>query len=133
MTDPNVLVAVDGDSTSYDALEFALDRALQTDDTLHIVTVGLLKDETEHIIDEIHDTVDGTPVDCKIEAIYEEDPKTDLSVKDELLSLIRENDYEFVVLGNKDESLFYRLFIGSVSKSIIDTHEVPVLLVPELK
>ena len=41
-----------------------------------------------------------------------------------------DRDYEYVVMGNIEQGLIEEFLLSSMSEAVLDTHKIPVMLVP---
>lgn len=52
------------------------------------------------------------------------------AVRDLIEDLVEERDIDFVVLGYEEKSLFEQMFRSDTAERMLETHDIPVLLVP---
>jgi nucleotide-binding universal stress UspA family protein len=125
-----LLVAYDDTDAARRALEFAIERAARTGESVDVVHVGSDVSEPE-----IRRTLEDLAVDRGVVATVEVVPTggsdaENVSVPARLAALIEDRDYELLVMGNERHGLFYDLLEGSVSEALIERQAIPLLLVP---
>lgn len=132
-----VLVPVDGSDPSLDALEFAVERAEQADDHLHVVHVKTESDwGADHIADVVEERVDdvvsnvGVSYDLQLVGDDEGSPGSEMPVAEVLLELVAVNEYSHIVMGREQKSRFQKLVFGSTSDRVLESRNIPVTVVP---
>ncbi|WP_135663411.1 universal stress protein [Halorhabdus rudnickae] len=118
-------------------LEFAAERASASDDELLVYHVQESKDETakqlreeiEQVIEETDPTVAYTvEVNTRAGISDQTNVSKQKRLTDRLLEL--ENDFEYVVMGDVERGTVAELAHSSMTKAVLETHALPVLLVP---
>ncbi|MDG5778796.1 universal stress protein [Haloarculaceae archaeon H-GB2-1] len=129
-----VLVAYDGGVPSRNALAFAAERAGRTGDELHVYHI--LEDEKDAaaIRADVESLLAETAPDVDAEIVFEErdqpSDSTNVSLAKRLLDRIDRYNYAMVVLGNEEHSALEELTLPSLTKAVLETRSIPVLLVP---
>ena len=118
-------------------LEFAIERAVASDDDLLIYHVQESEDESaQQLREEIEQVVEQTDpsVTYTVEINYrgEASDQTNISTQKRLTDAILESDtdYEYVVMGDVERGAVEELTHASMTTAVLATHAVPVLLVP---
>lgn len=68
-------------------------------------------------------------VEAEIHTV-ESEPDSRAAVRDLIEELVEDRDIDFVVLGYEEKSLFEQLFRSDTAERMLETYDVPVLLVP---
>ena len=118
-------------------LEFALERAAAAGDDL--VVHHVLESEAEDpeaIRAEVDEAVERLAPDVSYEVRLDargvESDASNVSTRKRLVDAILEDgrDYAYVVMGNVEHGAIEELALPSTTEAVIDSHAVPVLLVP---
>lgn len=134
-----ILIATDGSDNAQRATRQALDLARQYGAELHAIYVIETRTGYDNAIVD-PDTVrqnlreDGEEVLTAIETEGEPDVSVVTSVREgvpheELLSYIKDQGIDLVVLGAKGRSAFKTILLGSTTEALLRADQVPVLVV----
>lgn len=134
-----ILIATDGSDNAQRATRQALDLARQYGAELHAIYVIETRTGYDNAIVD-PDTVrqnlreDGEEVLTAIETEGEPDVSVVTSVREgvpheELLSYIKDQGIDLVVLGAKGRSVFKTILLGSTTEALLRADQVPVLVV----
>ena len=118
-------------------LEFALERAAAAGDDLlvHHVIEGDAEDP-EAIRTEVAETVERVAPDVAYEVRLDDrgvySDESNVSTRKRLVDAILEDgrEYAYVVMGNVEHGAIEELTLSSTTEAVLDSHAVPVLLVP---
>lgn len=121
-------------------LEFAAQRAAAADDDLFVYHIHESEDESDgRIRTGVEEVIRRTAPEIDFEVLigrletqeggYE---RSKVSKQRQLLDMITANnrDYEYVVMGNVEQGLVEEFLLSSMSEAVLDTHKIPVMLVP---
>ncbi|MFB6135076.1 MAG: universal stress protein [Halanaeroarchaeum sp.] len=118
-------------------LEFALERAAACQDDVLVYHVQETEGESaDRIREDVDQVVETTapevPVDVHVQTREEVSDLTNVSKQKRLTDAILEADREFayVVMGDVQRDSLDRLTHASTTEAVLDTHAIPVLLVP---
>jgi len=118
-------------------LEFAVEQAAASDHDLFVYHAQESSDEsTQATYEEIDQVVQriapDLAVEVQIDTRDEVSDQTNVSVQKLLIDavLASERDYEYVVMGDVERSSIEGLSHASLTEAVLETHAVPVLLVP---
>jgi nucleotide-binding universal stress UspA family protein len=132
-----IFVAYGDPETREDVLEFATQRAQSCDSELFVYHVQEGVDENATDVQaEIEAVVDrtapGVEYTVDINTVSPSSDHNNVSKQKRLLDAILESepDFEYVVMGNVEHGMIESISIPSLTKSVLETREVPVLLVP---
>lgn len=118
-------------------LEFALERAAAAGDDLLVHHV--LESEAEEpdaIREEVATTVERVAPDVAFEVRLDDrgvySDESNVSTRKRLIDAILADgaEYDYVVMGNVEHGAIEELTLSSVTEAVLDTHAIPVLLVP---
>lgn len=118
-------------------LEFALERASVAGDDL--VVHHVIESETaepDAIREEVAATVERVAPDVAYEVRLDDrgvySDESNVSTRKRLIDAILEDgaEYDYVVMGNVEHGAIEELTLSSMTEAVIDTHAIPVLLVP---
>ncbi len=133
-----IFVAYGGSSAERaTVLEFAAERAAASGDGLFVYHIQEGGDESSRDVRaDIREGVEGVApdvpleVDLNVQANRSED--TNVSKQKRLTDAILEGgrEFEYVVMGEVEHGRVEGFILPSMSKAVLDTHAVPVLLVP---
>lgn len=130
MTD-TILVAYGSDDASESALRFAAERAARTGDRLHVLHVQTGDEDGPVTTETIDDVLDGIDVEYVLENLgFETGDAANVSVAKRLIDHVLSDDYAYVVMGNKSKGALEEMLVGSVTEAVLETHAIPVMLVP---
>lgn len=127
-----ILAPIGGSDASFRALEYAIDMAERRNATIDVVHVT---DHQTESTEALEDRARGMLIDAEVNGDVEIVTKfgtfrNSSSVGNAIVELIRERDYEHVVVGHHRTGKAGRLLLGSASREIINADEVPVTVVP---
>lgn len=118
-------------------LKFAAKQAADCDHSLFIYhiqgsTVDSIKRIQEKVERVIEKTAPQVPFTVHINTPDEESGLTNLSKPKRLIDAILETDaeYEYVVMGDIERGPFEDLTHDSLTRALLETHSIPVMLVP---
>lgn len=121
-------------------LEFAAKRAAAAGDDLLVYHIHESEDESDdRIRTEVKEVIQRTAPDVDFEVSIGrldtqegEYEQSTVSKQKQLLNMITVNDrdYEYVVMGNVEQGLVEEFLLSSMSEAVLDTHTIPVMLVP---
>lgn len=124
-------------------LEFAAKRAAAAADDLFVYHIHEVNDQsTEQMRGEIEAVIQRTAPDVDFEITIglpeHLDPqeskyeRSTVSPRKQLLDAITatDRDYEYVVMGNIEHGPVEEFFLTSMTEAVLDTYEIPVMLVP---
>lgn len=128
-----ILVPVDGSDCSERALRFAAEMARQYEGTLRVVHITDVETEaTEMIMDRARSVLEDEGVDSE--------PSVSIDVQltfqgsgrigNDIVKLATDQDFDHIVMGHHGAGAVDRLILGSVAKTVINAHELPVTIVP---
>lgn len=135
-----ILVAYGKDPYRNTVLEFAIERAASANDDLFVYHINEPEDDSpEQIRAEIEQAIQQTAPDVSVEIAIEElstlqekFEHSKVSKQKQLIDIIEspERDYEYIVMGNIERGPIEGFFLSSMSEAVLDTHAIPVMLVP---
>lgn len=118
-------------------LEFAAEQAAPCGHDLFVYhvqesageTVGEVKAEARRVME---DAAPEVPYEIHVDAKAEFSERTNVSKQKRLTDAILDGDreYEYVVMGDVDRSSIEELTHASTTRAVLETHQVPVTLVP---
>lgn len=118
-------------------LEFAVEQAAASDHDLLVYHAQESADEsaraTREEIDEVVQRIaPDLAVEVRIDTRDEVSDQTNISVQKLLMDavLASDRDYEYVVMGDIERGSIEGLSHASLTKALLETHAIPVLLVP---
>jgi nucleotide-binding universal stress UspA family protein len=117
-------------------LTFAAERAAASGDDLFVYHVQETADESaEALRAEIADVVERTApgVEFEVDLNFQSEFTEDANVsKQKRLTdaVLSGGEYEYVVMGEVERGAIEGLVLPSMTEAVLETHEVPVLLVP---
>ncbi len=128
-----ILVPVDGSDCSERALRFAADMARRYEGTLRVVHITDVETEaTEMIMDRARGVLADEGVDSE--------PSVSIDVQltfhgsgrigNDIIELATTQDFDHIVMGHHGAGAVDQLLLGSVAKTVINAHELPVTIVP---
>lgn len=118
-------------------LEFALERAAAAGDELlvhHILepsdpSADAVREEVASVVDRVAPEV---PYDVRIDdrGVYSD--ASNVSRQKRLIDAILEDgrEYAYVVMGNIERGAIEELTLSSMTEAVLETHAIPVMLVP---
>ncbi|WP_415379220.1 universal stress protein [Halosimplex sp. TS25] len=131
-----IFVAYGGDGRE-SVLEYAAKRAADAGHDLYVYhTKDVADEETREIRAEIESALDrtglGVPAEVVIESGKGESDNTNVSAQKRLTDAIVGSDREFVyvVMGEVEHGAVESFVLPSMTEAVLETREVPVLLVP---
>ncbi len=71
----------------------------------------------------------GVAVEASIELV-ERSPESKATVRKAITDLVEAKDFDLVVVGYEDKSVFSRVFRSDTTERLLKMHDIPVLLVP---
>lgn len=135
-----ILVAYGKDPHRNTVLEFAVERAAAANDDLFVYHINEPEDDSpDQIQTEIQQTIQqaepGVEFEVAIEdldTVQEKFERSNVSKQKQLADMIEspDRDYEYVVMGNIERGPIEGFFLSSMSEAVLDTHVIPVMLVP---
>lgn len=123
-----ILVAYDGSDSSRRATEFAIERAVQTDEAVDIVYLGTDR-SAEQLREEIGDPFLRERIVANFE-IIKVDTTSNEEIAAQLANFVTDREYTLLVMGNAERGRLYDAVRGSVTRELIDDQIIPILLVP---
>jgi len=118
-------------------LEFAAERAAEAGHGLYVYHVQESADEDVTAVrEEIHAVLDRTAADCAVEididSKHRPSDETNVSGQKRLTDALLESDHEFTyaVMGDVEHGAVDSFVLPSMTKAVLETQSVPVLLVP---
>lgn len=118
-------------------LEFAAERAAASGDGLFVYHAREVADESARELEaEVRDTVDQVdpdiPVEVDLNVEADDAEAAEVSKQKRLTDTILESgrEFEYVVMGEVEHGRFEELVLPSMSEAVLNTHRIPVLLVP---
>jgi nucleotide-binding universal stress UspA family protein len=113
-------------------LAFAADRAAASGDDLLVYHVQeTADDDPERIRREVDEALAGREVDYRVQVnTHEFTERSNVSKQKRLVDAALGGDYEYAVMGNIERGRIEGWTLTSMSKAVLETHGVPVLLVP---
>lgn len=136
---PPILVAYDEWDASNNALQFALERAVQTGEPVHIATVDTDSLDKETIKEQVRDDfeavgVSPSEVEHTLEFLALENTgrlKKDEDIGGRIVGLLHERDFLQIVIGNpENQGKVQQMLSGSVTEQVIEANALPMTLVP---
>ncbi len=143
----NILFPTDFSNNAQNALPYAVDLVKKKQGKLSLLNVydiplmapadafGMSEDTMANVSQDMRATAQD-----KLKQIIEDNNLTDLRhrcfvregvVEDEILQVIQKNDIHLVVMGTKGEASEQGLFMGSITKGVMQHAGCPVLAIPE--
>ncbi|WP_459191283.1 universal stress protein [Halosimplex sp. J119] len=126
-----------GDEGRESVLEFAAERAVDGGHGLYVYhTKELADEEAAEVRAEIESVLDRlgveVPVEIEIETGKGESDQSNVSSQKRLTDAISESGREFVyvVMGDVEHGAVESFVLPSMTEAVLETREVPVLLVP---
>lgn len=118
-------------------LEFALERAAAAGDELlvhHVLESEAVEPEAvrEEVAAVVERVAPDVPYEVRLDdrGVYSDE--SNVSTRKRLVDAILEDgrEYAYVVMGNVEHGALEELALPSTAEAVLDTHAVPVLLVP---
>ena len=127
-----ILAPVDGSDCSVRAAEFAVELAVRFEAELHVVHFSDAEtDATDIVLDRARDIVSGTGLATEPElSILDLDVVPSDRVGREILRLVRECDFDHVVMGHHGSGTVERAILGSAADVVVHDESVTVTVVP---
>lgn len=135
-----IFVAYGKDPHRNTVLEFAIERAAAANDDLFVYHINEPEDKSpDQIQTEVEQTIQQTESDVEFEVtvdnlgtVQEKFERSNVSKQKQLVDMIEslDRDYEYVVMGNIERGPIEGFFLSSMSEAVLDTHAIPVMLVP---
>jgi nucleotide-binding universal stress UspA family protein len=116
-------------------LEFAAERAAASGDGLFVYHVQEGEEPDRDLRAEVRDVVERVGPDVPLEVdlnVREGAESANVSKQKRLTDAILEGgrEFEYVVMGEVEHGAIEGLVLPSMTEAVLDTHAVPVLLVP---
>ena len=118
-------------------LEVAAERAAASGDGLFVYHAREVADEPARgLEEEVRATVDRVdpeiPVEVDLNAETDDTGATEVSKQKRLTDAILEGhrEFEYVVMGEIEHGRIEEFVLPSLTEAVLDTHRIPVLLVP---
>ncbi|PSP99806.1 hypothetical protein BRC92_13455 [Halobacteriales archaeon QS_4_69_31] len=133
---PTIFVAYGGPEGREGVLAFAAERAAASGDDLYVYHAGESVDEEgdslrQEIDGVVERTAPGTDYEVAIEPRQAESDATNVSTQKRLIDAIFDDrEFAYVVMGNVEHGAIESLTIPSMTEAVLDTHNIPVVLVP---
>jgi nucleotide-binding universal stress UspA family protein len=125
-----VLVPVDVGSNSRRAIQMAISMARQCEEcpvtltAMHVIPVHARERDRIRARQIINQALEGNPYE-HLETLLAECT----NVVDAILTVARDENYDLIVLGAAEESLFESLFLGNVPRQVAERADVTVIMV----
>lgn len=117
-------------------LAFAAERAAASGDDLFVYHVQETADESAQALrSEIADVMERTApeVDFEVDLNFQSEFTEDENVSNQKRltdAVLSAGPFEYVVMGDVERGTIEELVLPSMTEAVLETHEVPVLLVP---
>jgi nucleotide-binding universal stress UspA family protein len=135
-----ILVAYGKDPHRKTVLKFAVERAAAANDDLFVYHINEPEDTSpDQIQAEIEQTIQQTNSAVEFEiaiedlgTVQEKFEQSTISKQKQLADMIDspDRDYEYIVMGNIERGPIEGFFLSSMSEAVLNTHALPVMLVP---
>lgn len=127
-----ILAPIDGSESSFRALEHAIDMADRRETTVKAVHVTDYQTEsTEQLTDRARGLLIDSEIGGEVEVVNRFGTfRNSSSVGNAIVEIVREHDYDHVVVGHHRTGKVGRILLGSAAREIINADEVPVTVVP---
>ncbi|MFB6107167.1 MAG: universal stress protein [Halobacteriaceae archaeon] len=128
-----ILVPVDGSEVSVRALRFAADLAREFEGTVHVVHItDVENDATARILDRARTVLEEEGIDDvpEVTTDVELDLRPATRVGEDILELVRERNYDHVVMGHHGVGHVDRFILGSAAETVLRSCETPVTVIP---
>ncbi|MFB6359969.1 MAG: universal stress protein [Halobacteriales archaeon] len=132
-----IFVAYGATESRVPVLEYAVERAITAGDELLVHHIQESpEDSADAIRKEVGEIIERFAADVQYEVriddhgVYSED--TNVSNQKRLVDAILEDDqeYAYVVMGNIERGTIEELTLSSMTEAVLETHDIPVMLVP---
>lgn len=128
-----ILVPIDGSDCSERALRFAAEMARRYEGDLRVVHITDVETEATKMIMEraekvlADESVDTEPsVSIDVQLTFQGSGR----IGKDIVKLATSQEFDHVVMGHHGAGAVDRLLLGSVAKTVINAHEVPVTIIP---
>lgn len=135
-----ILVAYGKNPHRKTVLEFAIKRAAAANDELSVYHINEPEDDSSHQVrTEIEQTIQQAEPDVEFEVVIEDletvqdkFEQSNVSKQKQLADTIEssDRDYEYIIMGDIERGPIEEFFLSSMSEAVLDTHALPVMLVP---
>ncbi|WP_458189171.1 universal stress protein [Haladaptatus sp. NG-WS-4] len=129
-----VLVPVDGSDCSLRALDFATEFARRFDADLDIVHFTDIRGEdTEELLNRVEETLEEAGIESDVSVSTDVrlgDFKSSSRVGKNILSTLKDDGYDHVVMGHHGDGRVEKFLLGSAAETVLKSCEIPVTTVP---
>lgn len=129
-----VLVPFDASDVSDRALEFAAELVRRYEGTIHAVHVTDVQGpETEEILSSATEIIEAEGLDDDPELVTDaQSSGTRFAnrVGEVIVEMANEEEYDHIVMGHHGDGTVDEFVLGSAAKTVADTSEMPVTIVP---
>lgn len=128
----NLLVPIDGSECSRRALRFAIKFADRFDATVQVIHVtDHMTESTKQLLERAKQILEeeGIPDDPEVVFEMKKFRRSDVVGK-EILRLVKEGDYDHVVMRHHGTGAIGRVILGSTAETVVQGTETPVTVIP---
>jgi nucleotide-binding universal stress UspA family protein len=128
----DILVPIDGSECSRRALRFAIQFADRFDGSVQVVHVTDHRtDDTERRLERAKQILEeeGIPNDPEVVFEMKKFRRSDVVGK-EILRIVKESDYDHIVMGHHGTGAIGRAILGSTAETVVQGTETPVTIIP---
>lgn len=128
-----ILVPIDGSDCSERALRFAAEMARRYEGDLRVVHITDVETEATEMIMERAEKVladEGVDTEPSVSIDVQLTFQGSGRIGKDIVKLATAQEFDHVVMGHHGAGAVDRLLLGSVAKTVINAHEVPVTIIP---
>lgn len=129
----DILVPIDGSDASERGLRFAADFSRRFEGSLSVVHITDAETEAaEKIVDSAREVLaeEGVEEEPSISIDVQLSFRTANRIGNDILDMVREEEYDHVIMGHHGGGTVDRLVLGSAAETVVRAGEIPVTVIP---